>query len=327
MIRYVIKRILMMIPVLLGVLIIIFALTALCPGDPVTSILGSDAPEEAKEQLAEQLGLNDPIYVRFGKYIVNLVTKGDLGTSYITKQPVMGEILNRLPTTAILAFGSIIVAILIGVPLGILSAVKQYSWIDNVSMVLALVGVSMPQFWLGLLLMLLFAVHLNILPTSGVTNPLGWILPMVTLGFCSAANIARISRSSMLEVTRADYIRTARAKGQKEFKIVMGHAFRNALIPIVTTVGSQVGSMLGGSIAIENVFAIPGLGTYMVGAMNARNYPAIQGGVFFVAIVFSVVNLLVDISYAFIDPRIMATYQRRKKKKRPDAASDAAAAG
>lgn len=313
MLRYVIKRLLMMIPVLLGVLIIVFILTAISPGNPVDSLIGADAPQAAKDALAEELGLNDPIYIRFFNYVKNLILHGDLGKSYTTKQPVMGELLSRWPTTFFLAIGSIIVALLIGIPLGVLSAVKQYSWIDNTAMVIALAAVSMPQFWLGLMLMLLFAVKLGVLPTSGITDPLGWILPIVTCGFCSAANIARTTRSSMLEVIRADYIRTTRAKGQKEFTIVTKHALRNALIPIVTTVGSQVGVMLGGSIAIESVFGLPGLGSYMVEAMTSRNYPAIQGAVLLVAVTFSLVNLIVDLSYGFIDPRIMATYQKKKK--------------
>lgn len=312
-----------MIPVLLGVLIIVFILNTISPGDPIDSLIGSDAPQEAKDALREELGLDDPIHIRFWNYVKNLVLHGDLGTSYTTKQPIMGELLARWPTTFILALGSIIVALLIGIPLGVVSAVKQYSWMDNSAMVIALAAVSMPQFWLGLMLMMLFAVHLGLLPTSGISNPLGWILPVVTCGFCSAANIARTTRSSMLEVIRADYIRTTRSKGQKEFNIVVKHALRNALIPIVTTVGSQVGVMLGGSIAIESVFALPGLGSYMIDAMSSRNYPAIQGAVLLVAITFSLVNLLVDVSYGFIDPRIMATYQRKKKKKtaQPDQAA------
>ena len=316
MIRYVVKRLLMMIPVLLGVITIVFILTAITPGDPVTSILGEDATPEARESLREKLGLDQPVYVRYGKYIYNIVTKGDFGTSYISKQPIMSEILVRYPKTLILAFSSLAVAIVVGITLGVLSAVKQYTIIDNASMTVSLITVSIPSFWLGLMLIVVFAVKLHLLPAGGIKTPLGWVLPIITCGLGSAANVARVTRSSMLEVIRQDYVRTARAKGQKDFVIVMKHAFKNALIPIITTVGTQMGSLLGGTVAIESIFSIPGIGKWMVDALNTRDFPAIQGGILFLAVMFSVVNLLVDIAYAFIDPRIMAKYRRHKKKPR-----------
>lgn len=325
MIRYIVKRLLWLIPVLLGVITISFILTAITPGDPVDSLIGADASQEAKDALRANLGLDQPIYVRYVKYIVNFVTKGDLGTSYRSKQPVLQEILYRYPRTMLLAFASLALAVLIGVPLGILSAVKQNTLIDNASMATSLVAVSMPQFWLGLLLIIAFAVKLKWFPSSGVTKTAGWVLPIVTCGLSAAANIARITRSSMLEVIRQDYVRTARAKGQKDSLIIFQHALKNALIPIITSVGSQVSVMLGGTVTIEAVFSIPGIGKYMVDSLSMRDYPAIQGGILFLAIVFSIVNLLVDIAYAYVDPRIMAKYKSKKRKAKKQAAPAPAA--
>lgn len=322
MIRYIVKRLLWLIPVLLGVITISFVLTAITPGDPVDSLIGADASQEAKDSLRAELGLDQPLLVRYVKYIVDFVTKGDLGTSYRSKEPVLKEILHRYPKTMVLAFLSLLLAVIVGIPLGVISSVKQNTWIDNTSMATSLVAVSMPQFWLGLLLIIAFAVKLRWLPASGVSKTVGWILPIVTCGFGSSANIARITRSSMLEVIRQDYVRTARAKGQKDTVIILKHALKNALIPIITSVGSQVSVMLGGTVTIEAVFSIPGIGKYMVDSLSQRDYPAIQGGILFLAVVFSIVNLLVDIAYAYVDPRIMAKY---RSKKRPSKKAETAA--
>ena len=316
MIKYIIKRILLMIPVMIGVITIAFALNELTPGDPVSFQLGADATEEAKAELSAELGLDKPVLERYVTYIWNFFTKLDLGTSYSSRQPVRTEVLSRFPKTLLLAVGSIILAILIGIPLGIISAVKQYSWIDNISMGASMFFVSVPNFWLALMLMLVFAVNLHWLPASGITTWTSWILPMIVVAIGSAANIARTTRSSMLESIRADYVDTARAKGLSESKVVIRHCVSNAMIPVVTAIGNQIGVQLGGAVAIETVFAIPGIGTYLVAAIGARNYSAVQGSVVFLAFVFSIINLLVDISYTFIDPRLKESFKSQGKMKK-----------
>ena len=324
--RYILKRLLQMIIVVLGVLVIVFFLQEITPGDPVDSILGTTATPEMRAAKRIELELDKPVLYRFGKFVYNFVIHGDLGNSYSTKQPVMNELLLKWPVTFKLAIGSIFVALLVGLPLGIISAVKQNTVIDYICRVFSLAAVSMPQFWLALVFIMWFAVQAKLLPVAGISNPLGWIMPIVVCGLCSSANVVRITRSSMLDVVRQDYMNTARAKGTGETVIIIKHGLRNALIPIVTTVGTQFGAMLGGSIAIESVFAVPGLGKYMVDALNNRDYTAVQGGVLLIAITFSVMNLLVDIAYAFIDPRIKASYERPKKKKSGEAKKPAAAA-
>ena len=324
--RYIVKRLLQMIIVVLGVLIIVFFLQEVTPGDPVDSMLGTTATPEMREAMRVQLELDKPVLYRFGKFVYNFIFHGDLGNSYSTKQPVMDELVIKWPVTFKLAIGSILVALLVGLPLGVISAVKQNTVIDYICRVFSLAAVSMPQFWLALVFILWFAVRAKLLPVAGISNPLGWIMPIVVCGLCSSANVVRITRSSMLDVVRQDYMNTARAKGKKESVIIIKHGLRNALIPIVTTVGSQFGAMLGGSIAIESVFAVPGLGKYLVDALNNRDYAVVQGGVLLIAITFSVMNLLVDLAYAFIDPRIKSTYEHPKKKKKSDEAEKPAAA-
>lgn len=303
----------MMIPVMLGVTFVIFVMLAVTPGDPAQQILGSDATPEQVEELREEMGLNDPFLVRYARYIWDML-HGDLGTSYTTKQPVTQELLERFPTTLLLAILCTTVGAVIGIVLGIISAVKQYTIFDNVSRVLALAGISIPSFWLGLMLIILFAVNLQWLPSSGFYGPRYWILPSITVGMVQAATVMRQTRSSMLEVVRQDYIRTARAKGQTEMKIILRHALPNALIPIITVLGIQFGHGLGGAIISEQIFSIPGIGKLMVDAINARNYPVVQGGVLMIAISFSLVNLFIDVLYAFVDPRIKSLYAAKKKK-------------
>lgn len=310
MYRYILKRLLMLLPVLLGVLLIIFVLSEITPGDAARQLAGEFASEEDVQAIREELGLNRPFLERFFSYLAGLVTRGDLGVSYQTGQPVIQEIADRFPTTLLLALVSMLFSILIGIPTGIISAIRQYSWIDSTSMVVALVGVSMPNFWQGLLNIIVFSIWLGWLPASGFYGWQYWILPAVTIGTSSAAMITRMTRSSMLEVIHQDYIRTARAKGQKENVIIIKHALKNALIPIVTVVGIQFGGLLGGAVLTETVFAIPGLGKFMVDAIKARNYPVVQGGVLVLAVVFSVVNLLVDILYSYIDPRLKSMYRK-----------------
>lgn len=312
MLRYIIKRIIMIIPVMLAVTLVIFTLLHFTPGDPAAMMLGEQATQEAIAQKREELGLNDPFFVQYFNYVLGLA-QGDMGVSYTTGRDVSTELFSRFPVTIKLATFSIIIAVLIGVPIGIISATKQYSLFDNVSMIVALIGVSIPNFWQGMMLMLLFAVHLQWVPATGIDEWTGWILPSITVGTSTAAIITRMTRSSMLEVRSQDYVRTARAKGQKESKIILKHQLNNALIPIITVIGLQFGSLLGGAVLTESVFAIPGLGKLMVDSIKEKNYPVVQGGVLLIALTFVVVNLIVDILYAYVDPRIKANYSHAKK--------------
>lgn len=314
MLRYILKRILLMIPVLLGIIIIVFTLMYFTPGDPTISILGENITEEAQAELREELGLDDPYLVSLGRYIVDLL-HGDLGDSYRSKRPVMDEILARYPTTLKLTFGSIALGIVIGVIFGIISAVRQYSILDKVGTFISLFGVSAPSFWIAMVLVLIFSVKLQLLPATGSHELACWILPVVTLGLQCGAFIMRMTRSSMLEVIRQDYIRTAKSKGQSEFMIIMNHAFRNALVPIITTIGIQICGFLAGSVLVESVFALPGLGKYVIDSVNFKDYPAVQGVVLFIAINCVAINLITDIVYCFVDPRIKAQYGKKAGKK------------
>ena len=303
----------MLIPVILGVTLVIFIMLALTPGDPARQILGPDATEEQVQELREELGLNDPLPIRYVRYLWDML-HGDLGTSYNSKQPVTKELLERFPTTLLLSILCTVVGAVIGIIFGIISAVKQYTIFDNISRVLALAGISIPSFWLGLMLVVVFSVNLKWLPPSGFYGPEYWVLPAITVGLVQAATVMRQTRSAMLDVVRQDYIRTAKAKGQTELKVVMSHALPNALIPIITVLGMQFGHGLGGAVISEQIFSIPGIGKLMVDSITARDYPVVQGGVLMIAISFTVVNLLVDILYAFIDPRIKALYVGKKTK-------------
>ncbi len=318
--KYIVKRLLMMIPILLGVTFIVFFIMNLTPGDPAAIILGDQASAEALEAKRIELGLDKPLLVRYFTYIWDML-HGDLGTSYKNQISVWDQVIDKFPNTAILAVAGILVALLIGIPVGILSAKKQYTIFDNTSMVLSLVGVSMPNFWLGLLLSMLFALKLGWLPSQGMGTgfiPLlrSLILPALTLGTGSAATVVRMTRSSMLDVIRQDYISTARAKGIPEKQVTKRHMLKNAMIPIVTAVGLQFGQLLGGAMLTETVFSWPGLGRLMVDSINSKDIPMVLGAVIFLAMMFSVVNLLVDIIYAFIDPRIKSQYKRAGFKAR-----------
>ena len=314
MLRYILKRILLMIPVLLGIVIIVFTLMYVGGGDPTISILGENVTPEAQAALREELGLDDPYLVRLGNYILGIL-QGDLGDSYRSQRPVMDEILARYPTTLKLTFGSIALGIIVGVIVGIISAVRQYSILDKVGTFISLFGVSAPPFWIAMMLVLVFSVRRDLLPATGSYSLACWVLPVVTLGLQCGAFIMRMTRSSMLEVIRQDYIRTARAKGQRELIIVMKHAFRNALVPIITTIGIQICGFLAGSVLVESVFALPGLGKYVVDSVNYKDFPAVQGVVLFIALNCVIINLLTDIIYCFVDPRIKAQYGRKKSKK------------
>lgn len=309
MLKYLLRRVLLLIPVLIGVSFIVFSMMHFSPGDPARTMLGETATQDQIEQLREELGLNDPFLVQYGRYITNVVVNQDLGRSYVSKRPVANEIITRYPNTLKLAGLGIGLAILIGIPVGIISATKQYSWLDNITMFFALVGVSMPVFWQGILLILLFSVTLRWLPSSGFDTWQQMIMPAFALGTGSMAVIARMTRSSMLEVYRQDYIRTARSKGLGEWLVINRHALRNALIPVVTVIGLQFGFLLGGAVLTETIFSINGVGRLMVESIQRRDMMIVQGGVLVFAFTFSLINLGVDILYAFLDPRIRAQYK------------------
>ena len=331
MLSYAIRRILILIPTLLGVSIIVFLMLHLTPGDPAEMLLGERATDEALHQIREHLGLNEPLYVQYGMFLKRLM-RGDLGETIWTRQKVWIEIKQRFPATIELAVAALSIACLFGITLGISSATKQYSVFDYVSMLGALTGVSMPIFWLGLVFMLIFSVNLGWLPLSArlsidvdlevITNiytldallTRNWvalrdaiwylIMPAVTLSTIPMAIIARMTRSAMLEVLRQDYIKTAKAKGLSQFKVVFKHGLRNAMIPVITTIGLQFGVTLGGAILTESIFAWPGVGKWMYDAVTQRDYMVIQGGTLFIAALFILINLCVDILYAIINPRI-----------------------
>ncbi len=331
MIGFIIRRTLVVIPTLLGITIIIFMMLAITPGDPAELLLGERATKESLEAMREYLGLNKPLYVQYGMFLKR-VAKFDLGETIWTRQKVYIEIMERFPATIELTLAAMIISTFLGVLLGIISATKQYSWFDYVSMLGSLFGVSMPVFWLGLMLMLIFSLSLGLFPMSGrlgvdtdltmITNLFvvdsiltgNWAalkdtlmhlaLPAIALSTIPLAIVARMTRSSMLEVLRQDYIKTARAKGLSEVKIVLKHALRNGLIPVVTVVGLQFGILLGGAILTETVFAWPGIGKWLFDGVVKRDYMVIQGGTLLVATIFVIINLIVDVLYAIINPRI-----------------------
>lgn len=314
MIKYILKRILLVIPVIIGVTFIVFTLNELSPGDPARVIAGSEASEEDVAALREELGLNKPFLVRFVDYLYNFFFHGDLGTSYRTRQPVFEEIMARFPTTVLLTALSMAIMIIIGLPCGIISATRQYSTFDNVCTFVGLIGVSMPNFWQGLMNIFIFSIILEWFPPTGFYGPEYWVLPAFTIGTSAAAQVMRMTRSSMLDVVRQDYIVAAKAKGLPNNKVVLKHSLKNALIPILTVIGMHFGTSLGGAVVSESVFAIPGLGKYMLDAIKSTDYPVVQGGVLVLAILFSLVMLAVDIAYAFIDPRIASQYKSGASK-------------
>lgn len=317
MIRFCVKRIFMMIPVLLGVMLIVFCINKLS-GDPLTLLLPADATQEQYDKKAAELGLDKPVVIQYINYVVGVVTRFDLGTSYETSRPVADEVSERVPTSIKLSLASITFAVVIGIPFGIISAIKQYSVIDYTTTIIAMFFASMPAFWLGLMAIIIFSLKLGWLPASGTETLSSWILPGVTLALSPIATITRTTRSSMLDVIRADYVRTARAKGLSEFQVIWGHALKNALIPVLTVVGMQIGFVFGGAMVVETVFTVPGIGSLLMTAIRQKNFPVILGSVLLLSIIVSFMNLLVDILYGFIDPRIRAQYAGKpggKKKK------------
>lgn len=315
--KYIIKRILLLIPILIGATFLVFAIMEISPGDPALTILGADANEEAIARIHEELGLDRPFIVRYGDFLLNLC-KGDLGKSYRNELPVTELIMDRLPNTIILASAAIVLAIVIGLPVGIASAIKQYSLFDNVSMVFTLILAAAPGFWMGLVLIIVFSIKLHWFPSSGMGTGfsdlmVSLFLPALTLCGNTAARIARTTRSSMLEVIHQDYIDTARSKGVKESVVIFKHMLGNALIPIITVVGLQFGFLLGGSVVTESIFSWPGIGRFTIESINARDIPSVLGSVVTLSILFTFVNLIIDVAYAFVDPRIKSQYQSKAK--------------
>ncbi len=318
MIQYIIKRLLLLIPVVLGVSLIIFLIMSLTPGDPAMLILGEGATPEALEEVREELGLNDPLPVRYINYVVNAL-HGDLGRSYRTNIPVVDEIMVRLPYTVELATISIVIAVLVGLPIGVITAVKQYSIIDTSMLGISLLLTSMPGFFLAMMLMLAFSLNLGWFPTVFEGDISSYILPSIASASATTAALLRMTRSTMLEVIRQDYIRTAHAKGASPRRVIYHHALRNSLLPVVTIIGVNFGVALGGSIVIEQVFSIPGLGQLMINSIRTKDTPMVMAAVIFAAIIASIVNLLVDIVYCYIDPRLTAQLTGGRKRKKVQA--------
>ncbi|SKC36964.1 nickel ABC transporter permease [Maledivibacter halophilus] len=308
MIKYIFNRLLMLIPVVIGVTFLVFFIVSLTPGDTAAMIIGEGATQEAIKELRTEMGLDDPVIVQYGRYMKDLLT-GNMGDSYSNGKAVSSEIASRFPNTFKLTILSILVSIIISIPIGVVSATKQYSIFDSLGMVLALIGISMPSFWLGLILIIIFALNLGWFPSGGADSFKSVILPAVTLGVASTASITRTTRSSMLEVIRQDYIRTAKAKGVSNKKVIRKHALKNALIPAITVIGLEFGVMLGGAILTETVFSWPGIGRLMVESIQRKDTPMVLGCIITFSVCFSIVNLVIDILYAYIDPRIKANYE------------------
>jgi len=301
---YVGRRILAVVPVLFGVTLAVFSMLFLVPGDPVKIMLAEfvTTPEQIARMRA-QLHLDEPVLVQYGRFVGNAL-RGDLGVSIRSRRPVAAEIRENIGSTGQLALASMVVAIGLGVPLGLLAALGRNSWLDVAAMVVALLGVAMPSFWLGFLLIFVFSLHLGWLPATGGGDLLHLVMPAVALGMIAAAIIARLTRSSMLEVLGQDFVRTARAKGLGGWIVIVRHALRNALIPVVTVFGLQFGNLLAGAVIVETVFSRPGLGRLIVGGILAKDFPLVQGTVLFVAAAYVLINVMVDVAYAYVDPRI-----------------------
>ena len=309
MAKYVLKRLAMMILVVLGISFIVFLIMNLTPGNAAQMILGQSANPEQVAKLEAELGLDQPFFTRYFNFILGAL-HGDFGQSYQTRLPVFYEILARFPTTLCLATLAMMLATLVGVPVGVISAIRQYSIVDNVSMVTAMLFASLPSFVMGLLLQLSFALNLKWFPATGADSLRSFVLPAITLSAGTMATLTRMTRSTMLEVIRADYVRTARAKGVGERQIVLRHCLRNALLPIVTVIGVEFGTVLGGSVVIESVFALGGLGTLLITSIRMKDTPVVMAAVMFITVTYSLVNLAVDLIYAFIDPRVKSQYTK-----------------
>jgi peptide/nickel transport system permease protein len=301
---YIRLRILGAIPVIIGVSILVFASLYLLPGDPVQAIAGEvPLDKERVEELREQYGLNDPPWEQYARFATRAL-QGDFGTSLSTRRPVLNEILTFLPATLTLTVTAMVVAVIIGVTLGTIAAIRAHTWVDTLTMVLALTGVSIPAFWLGLMLLIIFSVWLNIFPSTGTEGIQRLILPAICLGYGAAAIIARLTRSSLLEVMAQEYVTTARSKGLGERRVIIRHALKNALIPVITIVGLQVGNLLSGAVIVETVFSRQGVGRLLVNGILNKDLPLVQGTILFVATAYVIINIVTDVLYAYVDPRI-----------------------
>lgn len=315
MLKFLIKRIIWLIPVFFGIVILIFSIIYISPSDPAAVILGPGAGTQAKEAIRDELGLNDPYFVQLGRYLFNLCVHGDFGSSYVTQVSVISSIKERLPRSLMIGGISMALVIIIGIPLGVFAATHQNKLGDRIATLIALIGVSIPQFWLALLLVVLFTATLHWLPAFGVSSWKSYIMPCIAVSVSTIAGLTRQTRSSMLEVIRSDYITTARAKGVSETLVTYKHALPNALLPLITYVGTELGVIFGGTVVIETIFTIPGIGTYMTTGINNNDLPIVEGCVIVLGMIFAVVMLLVDIAYAFADPRIREQYSRKKGKR------------
>lgn len=307
MLKYIAKRILMLIPILIGVSFLVFGILALIPVDVGAVHLGMTATPETIREWNESHGMYDPFLIRYFHYMAGLI-QGDFGMSWSTNTPVVTEFVQRIPTTLILATGTIVLVVAVGIPVGIISAVKQYSVFDVTAVVSAMIFNAMPSFWLGLILMLFFSLKLGWLPATGGASFQSFILPWITSAAAMIASTIRMTRSTMLEVIRADYIQTARAKGAKSMRIVLKHELRNAMLPMITVVGLLLGAALAGAIIVETVFALPGVGTYMLTGINNYDMPVVMICVLFVATVIGIINLVIDILYMYVDPRLRSQF-------------------
>lgn len=311
--KYVLKRCLWMIVILAGAAFVVFTILYLSPGDPAREMLGPDASLEAVNAMRTQLGLDQPYMVQLANFFKNTFLKFDLGMSWTYNVPVMEELLNRLPRTLIIGIFAMILNVGIGMPLGIFAATHEGKWQDSAAMAIAMVFVSLPNFWVALMMVVLFALKLGWLPASGIEGPQYYIMPVISASLAGIAVNARQTRSSMLEVIRADFITTARAKGQEEKKVVYKHMLPNALMPIITSLGNGFAKIVAGQVVIESIFAVPGVGTYMLNGISSRDYPVVRGCVLFFALFTAITMLLVDLIYAYVDPRIKAQYASGKK--------------
>ena len=310
MIKYIFKRLIMLIPVILVTSFLIYWAMSLTGGDPALMLAGDKATPEQVEQIREELGLNDPFPVRYANYMKGMLT-GDMGKSYVTKKDVFQTFMDKLPNTLALGGAAVLIAVVVSLPLGIYTAIHQNTWKDTAGMVFALFGTSMPNFWLGLMLIIIFALKLGLLPSGGKSGFSSIILPAVTVGFGLAALITRTTRSSMLDVLRQDYMTTARAKGCPEKRVIYTHGLKNALIPIITAIGLQMSLVITGSVLAETVFSWPGIGRLVYDSISKRDTPMVTGAIIMCSILMCIINLAVDLVYAFFDPRIKAQYSKK----------------
>jgi len=311
LLKYIGKRLLMLIPVILVTSFLIFWAMSLTGGDPARQVAGDRATEAEVEAIREEMGLNDPFLVRYGNYMKGMLT-GDMGKSYVTNKDVFQTFMEKLPNTLMLGGAAVLIAIIVSLPLGIYTAIHQNTWKDTAGMVFALFGTSMPNFWLGLMLIILFSLKLHWLPSGGKNGFASLILPALTVGFGLAALITRTTRSSMLDVIRQDYMTTARAKGCSEKRVIFRHGLKNALIPIITAIGLQMSLVITGSVLAETVFSWPGIGRLVYDSISKRDTPMVTGSIIMCSVLMCIINLVVDLIYAFFDPRIKAQYSKKR---------------